>query len=510
MRPGDDRAVKASPPPDGGRPVRRRPAVAAPAPGGPPDEPDRATAIHAVRGLMDDLDDVPSITQPRLIRQKSRDFSWHSPVLRERLRDKVADLVVCPRDEADVAHVLRACFARALPVTPRGAGTGTTGQAVPLRGGVVLDLSGLNRVLDAAPGRVRAGAGATVLDADRAARAASGEELRVHPTAWATATVGGFVAGGRAGVGSIAFGLPAEAGNVAAVRLVTMEAEPRVLELRGSDVARVASACGTTGVITEVELATEPARPWTEAVVAFAALDAACRFALRLATDDGIGKKLASLLAHPIPGRYIAAFDGMAPAGSSAVLALVDGGSLPAFEALAAGSGGAVVHRRAPGERRPPGLGPIHEYAFEHTTLQALRQDPGVVGLRGLTAPRDLPERAARLVARLGDEAAMHLEFVRVAGRPACVALPLVRYTTPERLAAIVGVHEEEGCVVDDPHALAPEAGGTGRARSAFRREADPSGLLNPGKAPAGDEPGDGAPCVSVKGARVRGRSRAG
>lgn len=57
-----------------------------------------------------------------------------------------ADLVVFPGSSADVAAVVRLCAARRIPVTPRGAGTGYTGGAVPSHGGVVLALDRMDRI----------------------------------------------------------------------------------------------------------------------------------------------------------------------------------------------------------------------------------------------------------------------------------------------------------------------------------------------------------------------------
>ncbi len=56
------------------------------------------------------------------------------------------DLVVFPGSAADVAAVVRLCAAQRVPLTPRGAGTGYTGGAVPSRGGVVLALDRMDRI----------------------------------------------------------------------------------------------------------------------------------------------------------------------------------------------------------------------------------------------------------------------------------------------------------------------------------------------------------------------------
>ncbi len=48
-----------------------------------------------------------------------------------------------------------------------------------------------------------------------------------------------------------------------------MEADPRVLEFRGEELARVSHAYGTNGIITEIEMPLAPAYDWVEMFVAF-------------------------------------------------------------------------------------------------------------------------------------------------------------------------------------------------------------------------------------------------
>ena len=59
-----------------------------------------------------------------------------------------ADVVVFPANTREVSEVARLCNAERIPIVPRGAGTGYTGGAVPLHGGVVLSLERMNRILD--------------------------------------------------------------------------------------------------------------------------------------------------------------------------------------------------------------------------------------------------------------------------------------------------------------------------------------------------------------------------
>ena len=62
-------------------------------------------------------------------------------------KGRPADAVVFPASAADVSAVARLCDRERIPLTPRGAGTGYTGGAVPAAGGVVLAMERLDRIL---------------------------------------------------------------------------------------------------------------------------------------------------------------------------------------------------------------------------------------------------------------------------------------------------------------------------------------------------------------------------
>jgi hypothetical protein len=94
--------------------------------------------------------------------------------------------------------------------------------------------------------------------------------------------------------------------------------------------------------------------------------------------------------------------------------------------------------------------------------------------------------------ALIGEEMMDHLEFIRFDGRIVCSGLPLIRFTTEERLDEIVRLFEANGCLVFNPHRYTLEEGGMKRSdlgQLAFKREVDPKGLLNPGKMIAWDDP---------------------
>jgi glycolate oxidase len=63
-------------------------------------------------------------------------------------RGSLADIVVLPANTAEIAAIAKLCHDTGTPLVPRGGGTGFTGGAVPVRGGVVLSLERLNRILE--------------------------------------------------------------------------------------------------------------------------------------------------------------------------------------------------------------------------------------------------------------------------------------------------------------------------------------------------------------------------
>ncbi|MGF1623414.1 MAG: FAD-binding oxidoreductase [Alphaproteobacteria bacterium] len=433
---------------------------------------------------------IPVIDEPALVKQKSRDFYWYSPILKQQLRKVAGDLVVRPRDEADVIAFAREAVRRRLPVTVRGAGTGNYGQAMPLKGGVVLEMMGMNRLLDSGPGWARVAPGMKLIDLDAALRP-TGWEMRFHPSTKRTASIGGFIAGGSSGVGSITYGILRERGNVIAARVVTFEDEPRVLEFRGDAVDRVNHAYGTNGIITELTIATAPAYDWHDIVVTFADFDAATAFAQALARSDGIVKKLVTVVAPPLGQDYFRTLADVLAPGHTAVLLMIGAPSLIAFADLMAEHAGQEVYRASP--EQAARTVPLYEYSWNHTTLWGLKVDKSITYLQVLYPPPDHLALVRKMRAAFGDEVPLHLEFVRFGGEVTCFGLPVVRYSTPERLAEIIAFHEANGCPIFNPHDYTLEGGGMKKVDAvqlAFKREADPYGLLNPGKMVAWDDPG--------------------
>ena len=212
-------------------------------------------------------------------------------------------MVATPRNEADVIRVAAACAKLRIPLTPRGAATGNYGQAVPLEGGVLLDLTNMTKIEWQKPGVVRCEPGLKMNDLDAATRP-NGCELRMHPSTKRMATIGGFVGGGSGGIGSVNYGGLREPGNILAARVVTLEETPRVIELRTDAAQKVNRAYGTTGIITALEMPLAPAWPWIDVIVTFDDFFDAMQFGYDVALADGIVKKLITPMIWPIPQHF--------------------------------------------------------------------------------------------------------------------------------------------------------------------------------------------------------------
>ena len=99
--------------------------------------------------------------EPALVRQKSRDFFWYSPVLNRQLRGCSAQAVVSPRDEADVVRVAAACFGTGCRSPRAAAARGITDRRCRCKAVIVLDMTALDAIEWQRPGMLRVGPAAS-------------------------------------------------------------------------------------------------------------------------------------------------------------------------------------------------------------------------------------------------------------------------------------------------------------------------------------------------------------
>ncbi len=445
-----------------------------------------------VDAAMRILSDLEIDTNPVSVRAKSRDFFWYSPVLKSKLEHITADFVVSPKSESEVIEILATCYQHDVPVTTRGAGTGNYGQAMPLSGGCVMHMRHLTAVKEIQPGRVVVEPGCLLKDLDAQCRAHSGQEIRMFSSTWATASIGGFVAGGSGGVGSCTWGALRDLGNIIRLRVVTMEEQPRTLEFTRDELPRVSHAYGTNGIITEIEMPLAPAYDWVEMFIAFDDFMDSAKFACDLANQDGILIKLVTPCEAPIAFDYFPRVKPYIERSDSVVALMVAPHSMDGFLTFASQWPNARIIFRSDNNNWARDPGPVFEYGWNHTTLRALRVDPTITYLQVRYGPPNHLELVAKVREAFGGEVLQHLEIMRENGKVMFAGLPIVKFTSEERLDEIVRMHEEMGCMIFNPHRYTLEEGGRQTVddrQLRFKKEADPKGLLNPGKMIAWDDP---------------------
>ncbi len=192
------------------------------------------------------------------------------------------ELVVLPRDTAQTAEVMRLLHESGMPIVSRGAGTGLSGGATPVEGGVVLGTARMRDLLelDVAGRWARVQAGMVNIDLTRAA-ARHGLLYAPDPSSQQACTIGGNVGENSGGPHCFKYG--ATSRHVLGLVIVTEKGE--VLDLsapaidpEGYDlVGLFVGSEGLFGIATEVTIRLMPGPEVTETMLAvFSSLDAAC------------------------------------------------------------------------------------------------------------------------------------------------------------------------------------------------------------------------------------------
>ncbi|HSZ15841.1 MAG TPA: FAD-binding oxidoreductase [Terracidiphilus sp.] len=437
-----------------------------------------------VAGLSSILADPARVlTAPAVLDRLSHDFYWYSPVLRPKLADKNGDVAVQPISVDEVLAVLRYAGRFEVPVTVRGAGTGNYGQCVPLEGGIVLDLSLMDKLEGITPDGVAVCQPGLRLGALETEARKQGWELRMYPSTLVKASVGGFLAGGSGGIGSVTHGGLRDFDTVRAFEVVTMEEEPRVVLHEGATVHEILHAWGTNGVLTRIWFALAPAVEWVQFTAAFDRYEKAFGFTEAVATDPAWSKRLATVFEWPIPS-FFTPIKKIVREGKSLVLIMIEAAQAEALEDAAKAAGGEVTFSGAfEGPRTQPLLS---DYTWNHTTLWAMKADPAYTYLQCGFSASECREQFRKLRARYGEEILFHIEFMKNGdGIVIPGAIPVVRFTTEERLNEMIAFCRSIGVFVANPHVNYLEDGGRFRPDNIqlmAKQKYDPRGLLNPGK----------------------------
>lgn len=212
--------------------------------------PSQARAYEALYQLLGDH----VTTDPVERSYYRRDLAAVPPALGALIGRTLPDAVARPRNMEDVVALVRHAAAHQLPVTPRAAATTVYWNAVPTRGGLVLDMNSMRGLVDLDEARLVA----SVLPSTRwqeldALLRRRGYSVLSYPTSAPAATVAGWVSMEGYGIGSLKHGGLAE--QVVALEVVLPDGRVITAGAPGELPARAfCRAEGTLGIITRVDL----------------------------------------------------------------------------------------------------------------------------------------------------------------------------------------------------------------------------------------------------------------
>ena len=216
-----------------------------------------------------------------------------------------AEILVFPESTEQVAAIARLANERRIPVTPRGAGTGLSGGAVPAFGGILLSFERMNRILEVDTDNLCMTVEPGVITAEitRAAKKA-GLLYAGDPCSGDASFIGGNVAENAGGNKVIKYG---PTGNsvlamevVLADGSVTWFGGKRRKDVTGYDfVHLMVGSEGTLGLITKIVLKLMPLAAFTvDLLVPFPTVEAAIRFVPRIALEGKVTPASIELVDH--------------------------------------------------------------------------------------------------------------------------------------------------------------------------------------------------------------------
>ena len=416
------------------------------------------------------------------------------------------DLVVKPVSDEEVASVLGVANARGVPVVPWGGGSGTQGGCIPTRGGIVLDLTGMNRILEiderSLTVSAEAGLNGRHLESELNSR---GLMMPHYPASSEWATVGGYVAARGSGVLSTRYGKIEDL--VLALRVVTPTGEtvdtvPVPRHSVGPDLTQLyVGSEGTLGVITRVklQLAPLPAARVFE-LVSFPTLEAGIE-AIRESLRRGIRPSVVRLYDRLATEMTLSPVVGEALPGASAVLCFEGDAAVVQAErssmlALARSHQGQVLDGRLGEiwwERRYDFYRPPH-----HPELPAVWGTIDVVSTYSavLRVYKALQEAVAAPYAARGLRLRTHLSHWYPWG-----AMLYARFTLPDGGVDAIALHDRiwedgikaalaAGAVINDHHGIGLKLAPYMRAQHGagldmlrrIKEAMDPNRIMNPGK----------------------------
>jgi FAD/FMN-containing dehydrogenase len=266
----------------------------------------------------------------------SVDGSRLSPIIVEQLPLGLADLVAWPTSAELIAETVAAAVRHGVPITPRGKGTGNYGQAIPMSGGLVLDMSKARAITEVGDGFITAEAGASMLALEQAANKA-GQQILMYPST-ANSSIGGFLSGGSGGTGSIKHGSNSQ-GFVAALDVVHAVPDATLLHMDGEAAQPYVHNYGTAGIIARATVRLEPLQDWRGFFASFDTFEQALSVIREIGKLEPTPRLVSAdlpVLANALPP------DPGIPADRASLRAILDVATVEAATKLVVDAGGRV------------------------------------------------------------------------------------------------------------------------------------------------------------------------
>jgi hypothetical protein len=288
------------------------------------------------------------------------------------------------------------------------------------------------------------------------------------PSTWVKSTLAGFLCGGSGGIGSITWGGLSAPGTVKSVTQMTIEAEPRLVKFEEAEALRTLHTYGTTGIMVEIELRLAPKVVYDQFIFSHADWGVLTEWANRVARSRAWRKRLVSASEWPLPSYFTPLRKHIRP-DESVALIILDREDAAAVSADAGAHGIHVAwHSQMMDPPRPP---LVSDFSYNHTTLWAIKSDPAHTYFQAGFAA-NFAEQCRLVRERFPGEIFQHFEWSSAGAAPdergraigdgvGLGSIPVVRFTTVERLREIMAYCSEVGMSVTNIHTYRMEERGT-------------------------------------------------
>ncbi len=435
--------------------------------------------IENLKNFLCNIPNLEVINNHSDVKRLSRDFYNYSPILQKKLDGCLADVVVRPKNIQSLLAVSKICWDLSIPLTVRGGGTGNYGQAVPLERGIVLQMNYFNKLEEYYPdsGFAKVQSGCLMGDLNKEL-GKYGRELRLFPSTWKTASIGGFVAGGSGGIGSIKWGFLRDPGNLIGLEAVNVNLNPKLLKLNAEESEPLNHAYGTNGIITSLIISTEVKQNWYSIVIDCKDLQNGINI-IKQCTSAAIELKLGAILEDEIVDKMPSWFKRKNLCHKLLIQSNL--GGVKTIEMICKKN---KLNIEILGREDELDHG-ISDLVWNHTTLQMRTKDKNWTYLQMLLPLNNEFKLIKSLRNKYGKELLWHLEAVSQQGIPRLAALPLLKWKDENQLNKIIKDCCSLGAIIFNPHVLTVEGGGLGVTDAdqvKAKQNYDPKGLLNPGK----------------------------